>query len=79
MRKINQGCFSKGTTVHKISLVTNKVDGANDTPFERPEKREEVEGREMEEEERSMMGWVQVRRKSDQEEMKEIQCCDISC
>ena len=39
-----------------------------DTPLERPGKIVEVEGEELEEEEASMMGWSQVRRKKGQVE-----------
>ena len=47
------------------------MDGANDTPHERPGRSVKVEGRELEEEERSMTGWCHVQRKSGQEE-KEV-------
>ena len=45
----------------------SQVDGAMDTPLERPGKTVEVEGR-LEEEEASMTGWSQVRRKKGQVE-----------
>merc|ERR1712030_14185 len=45
----------------------SQVDGAVDTPLERPGRTVEVEGR-LEEEEVSMMGWSQVRRKKGQVE-----------
>ena len=45
----------------------SQVDGAMDTPLERPGKTVEVEGR-LEEEEASMTGWCQVRRKAGQVE-----------
>ena len=48
-----------------------QVDGIVDSPYVRPGQRVEVEGVELEEEERSMKGWCQVRRKSGQEE-KEV-------
>ena len=46
----------------------SQVDGAMDTPLERPGKTVEVEGEKLEEEEASMMGWSQVRRKKGQGE-----------
>ena len=45
----------------------SQVDGALDTPLERPGRTVEVEGR-LEEEEASMTGWSQVRRKKGQVE-----------
>ena len=42
-----------------------------DSPYVRPGQRVEVEGVELEEEERSMKGWCQVRRQNSQEE-KEV-------
>ena len=45
-----------------------QVDGICDSPYLRPGQRVEVEGEEMEKEERSMKGWSQVRRKNSQEE-----------
>ena len=45
----------------------SQVDGAMDTPLERPGRTVEVEGR-LEEEEASMTGWCQVRRKGGQVE-----------
>ena len=45
-----------------------QVDGVQDSPLTLPGKRVEVEGVEMEPEERSMKGWSQVRRKISQEE-----------
>ena len=45
-----------------------QVDGVQDSPLTLPGKRVEVEGVEMEPEERSMKGWSQVRRKVSQEE-----------
>ena len=45
----------------------SQVDGALDTPLERPGRTVEVEGR-LEEEEESMMGWCQGRRKGGQVE-----------
>ena len=45
----------------------SQVDGCQDSPLERLCRRVEVEGVELEEEERSMKGWCQVRRKSGQE------------
>ena len=48
-----------------------QVDGICDSPYLRPGQIEEVEGVEMEKEERSMKGWSQVRRKNSQEE-KEV-------
>ena len=48
-----------------------QVDGICDSPYLRPGQRVEVEGVEMEKEERSMKGWSQVRRKNSQEE-KEV-------
>ena len=48
-----------------------QVDGICDSPYLRPGQRVEVEGEEMEKEERSMKGWSQVRRKNSQEE-KEV-------
>ena len=39
-----------------------------DSPYERPGRRMEVEGVELEEEERSMKGWCHVRRRNGQEE-----------
>ena len=48
-----------------------QVDGIQDSPYVSPGKVCEVEGYELEEEERSMKGWCQVRRKSGQEE-KEV-------
>ena len=48
-----------------------QVDGIVDSPYVRPGQIVEVEGVELEEEERSMKGWCQVRRKSGQEE-KEV-------
>ena len=45
----------------------SQVDGAVDTPLERPGRTVEVEGR-LEVEEVSMTGWCQVRRKGGQEE-----------
>ena len=45
----------------------SQVDGAMDTPLERPGRTVEVEGR-LEEEEASMTGWSQVRRKKGQVE-----------
>merc|ERR1712030_244101 len=45
----------------------SQVDGATDTPLERPGKTVEVEGR-LEAEEVSMMEWCQVRRKKGQVE-----------
>ena len=44
------------------------MDGAVDTPLERPGKTVEVEGEKLEEEEASMTGWSQVRRKKGQVE-----------
>ena len=44
------------------------MDRIVDSPYERPGQRVEVEGVELEEEERSMKRWCQVRRKSGQEE-----------
>ena len=49
------------------SLIS-QVDGAVSTPFERPGRTVEVEGEKLEEEEASMMGWSQVRRKKGQVE-----------
>ena len=46
----------------------SQVDGAMDTPLERPGKIVEVEGEKLEEEEASMTGWSQVRRKKGQVE-----------
>ena len=46
----------------------SQVDGAMDTPLERPGKTVEVEGEKLEEEEASMTGWSQVRRKKGQVE-----------
>ena len=46
----------------------SQVDGATDTPLERPGKTVEVEGEKLEEEEASMTGWSQVRRKKGQVE-----------
>ena len=40
----------------------SQVDGAVDTPLERPGSRVEVEGEKLEEEEASMMVWCQVRK-----------------
>ena len=48
-----------------------QVDGIVDSPYVRPGRVVEVEGVELEEEERSMKGWCQVRRKGGQEE-KEV-------
>ena len=45
-----------------------QLDGVCDSPYMRPGKSVEVEGVELEEEERSMKGWCQVWRKSGQEE-----------
>ena len=45
-----------------------QVDGVCDSPYMQPGKCVEVEGVELEEEERSMKGWCQVRRKLGQEE-----------
>ena len=45
-----------------------QVDGVQDSPLTLPGKRVEVEGVEMEPEERSMKGWSQVWRKISQEE-----------
>ena len=51
--------------------VLLQTDGANPTPHKRPAKKWEVEGREPEEGEDSMMGWVTVRgRKECQVEME---------
>ena len=41
----------------------SQVDGAMDTPLERPGSRVEVEGEKLEEEEASMMVWSQVRKR----------------
>merc|ERR1712055_966293 len=41
----------------------SQVDGAMDTPLERPGSRVEVEGEKLEEEEMSMMVWSQVRKR----------------
>ena len=46
----------------------SQVDGATDTPLERPGKTVEVEGEKLEEEEASMTGWSHVRRKKGQVE-----------
>ena len=43
-----------------------------DSPYARPGRRVEVEGVELEEEERSMTGWCQVRRKRGQEEKEKL-------
>ena len=48
-----------------------QVDGIQDSPYVSPGKVCEVEGYELEETERSMKGWCQVRRQSGQEE-KEV-------
>ena len=48
-----------------------QVDDIVDSLYVRPGQRVEVEGVELEEEERSMKGWCQVRRKNSQEE-KEV-------
>ena len=45
-----------------------QVDGVMDTPLKRPGKIVEVEGEKLEEEEASMTGWSQVRRKKGQVE-----------
>ena len=45
-----------------------QVDGVQDSPYVRPGQVCEVEGYELEETERSMKGWCQVRRKRGQEE-----------
>ena len=45
-----------------------QTDGANPTPHERPGRRWEVEGREPEEGQDSMTGWVTVQGKECQEE-----------
>ena len=47
------------------------MDGIIDSPYMRLGQRVEVEGVELTEEERSMKGWCQVRRKNSQEE-KEV-------
>ena len=49
------------------SLIS-QVDGAVSTPYERPGRTVEVEGEKLEEEEASMTGWSQVRRKKGQVE-----------
>ena len=50
----------------------SQVDGCQDSPLERLGRRVEVEGVELEEEERSMTGWCQVRRKEGQEVEKVV-------
>ena len=45
-----------------------QVDGIVDFPYVRPGRRVEVEGVELEDEEKSMKWWCQVRRKNSQEE-----------
>ena len=54
-------------TLCKVESLS-QVDGACDSPLMQPGKCVEVEGVELEEEERSMKGWCQVRNKISQEE-----------
>ena len=52
----------------EVESLFSQVDGISDSPYVRPGQVVEVEGFELEERERSMKGWCQVRRKGGQEE-----------
>ena len=52
----------------EVESLFSQVDGISDSPYVRPGQVVEVEGFELEERERSMKGWCQVRRKGGQVE-----------
>ena len=65
MEPLSAALFDEACAQHE-SL--GQVDGICDSPLTQQGKCVEVEGEELEEGERSMKGWCQVRRKSGQEE-----------